>query len=121
MNRLPIVLLLAMLSASRAWGAAADFSNVPGVVIAHWPASSQIYVGSPGIAILRDGVYLAKCDEFGPATTEHQRAVTHVFRSDDRGATWRPTAAWPACSGQASSPIAALCTCWERRNTTDAS
>ncbi|MBN2475221.1 MAG: exo-alpha-sialidase [Pirellulales bacterium] len=66
--------------------------EVPGVVVAHTPASSRIYFGSAGIVSLRRGVYLTKCDEFGPGSTEHRRAVTRVFRSDDRGATWRPVA-----------------------------
>ena len=78
--------------ASAVWAAEPDLSKVPGVVITHSPASSGIYVGSPGIAILPDGAYLAKCDEFGPKSTEHQRAVTRVFRSEDRGGTWRQTA-----------------------------
>lgn len=67
-------------------------SAVPGVVITHQPASSRIYLGSPGIAILPDGSYLAKCDEFGPGSTEHQSAVTRVYRSEDRGLTWKPAA-----------------------------
>lgn len=45
-------------------------AQVPGTVVYHLPASNGIYVGSPGIVILDDGSYLAKCDEFGPARTE---------------------------------------------------
>ena len=41
---------------------------------------------------MRDGVYLTKCDEFGPGSTEHERAVTHVFRSEDRGTSWKHVA-----------------------------
>ena len=70
----------------------AETPDVPGTVIYHSPAASRAYVGSPGIAILPDGSYLAKCDEFGKGTTEFQSAVSRVFRSDDRGRTWRPTA-----------------------------
>lgn len=66
-----------------------DASIVPGVVITHSPANSGVYFGSPGIAVLENGVYLAKCDEFGPNTSEHERAVSHVFQSTDRGKTWR--------------------------------
>ncbi|MCC6682562.1 MAG: exo-alpha-sialidase [Phycisphaeraceae bacterium] len=66
--------------------------SVPGVVIAHSPASSGIYVGSPGIAALPDGAYLAKWDEFGPQSTEHTSAITHVHRSQDRGLTWEHVA-----------------------------
>ena len=61
----------------------------PGVVIAHSPAKSGIYIGSAGIVRLADGAYLAKHDEFGPGSTEHTSAVTRVYRSQDRGASWR--------------------------------
>ncbi len=66
-----------------------DHSRVPGVVIDHSPASSGMYIGSPSIAILPGGDYVASHDIFGPKSTEHSRAVTRVFRSGDRGATWR--------------------------------
>ncbi len=64
--------------------------KVPGVVIHHSPASSGIYLGSPGIAILPDGNYVAKCDEFGPASTEKTEAITLVFCSTNRGKSWKP-------------------------------
>jgi hypothetical protein len=66
-----------------------DQAQVPGVVIQHAPASSGIYVGSPGIAILPSGEYLAKYDEYGPKSTEYGCAVTQVFHSADRGESWR--------------------------------
>lgn len=59
----------------------------PGVVIAHSPASSRQYIGSPSIAVLPDGEYVATHDLFGPGST---RDRTRVFASMDRGATWRP-------------------------------
>jgi hypothetical protein len=65
------------------------FAGVPGVVIDHRPASSGIYIGSPSLAVLPGGDYVASHDEFGPKSTEHTRAVTRVFRSGDRGRTWR--------------------------------
>src|SRR3954451_23121489 len=58
-----------------------DLSSVPGVVIYHSPASTQIYVGSPGIVPVSENEYLAKCDEFGPRSTEKSTGVTRVFRS----------------------------------------
>ncbi|MHB1305725.1 MAG: sialidase family protein [Limisphaerales bacterium] len=61
----------------------------PGVVIDHRPASSGIFIGSPSLAVLPDGRYVASHDEFGPGSTEHTRAISHVFRSADRGASWR--------------------------------
>ena len=63
--------------------------RVPGVVIDHIPAASGLYIGSPSIAILPNGDYVASHDHFGPKTTEHQSALTAVFRSADRGRTWK--------------------------------
>ena len=66
--------------------------SVPGVVMAHVSPSSGIYVGSPGIAVCPDGAYVAKYDDFGPASSEWTRAITRVLRSNDRGASWAPAA-----------------------------
>jgi len=65
--------------------AAVDHSRVPGVVIDHIPASTRCYVGSPSIAILPGGDYVASHDIFGPGSTND---LTVVFRSADRGRTW---------------------------------
>jgi hypothetical protein len=73
-------------------GPAADFSKVPGIVIAHSPQASGVYLGTPGIAIVDYETYIAKCDEFGPNSTEKTHGVTRVFRSDDRGQSWRQIA-----------------------------
>jgi hypothetical protein len=62
---------------------------VPGVVIDHSPASTGIYIGSPSLAVLPDGRYVASHDEFGPNSSEHSRAISRVFRSEDRGVSWR--------------------------------
>lgn len=67
--------------------AAADFSAVPGVVINHSPKSTRMYIGSPSIAILPNGLYIASHDHFGPGTTHNQ---TRVFASQDKGRTWEP-------------------------------
>lgn len=61
---------------------------VPGTVISYSPQRSGIYIGSPGLAMLPEGDYVAVHDEFGPGSTENVRAVSHVFRSRDRGETW---------------------------------
>lgn len=70
----------------------ADFSNVPGVIINYSPAASGIYIGSPSIAVLPNGDYVASHDEFGPQSTERERAISRVFGSSDRGETWSPLA-----------------------------
>lgn len=66
--------------------------SVPGVVIDHVPASTGVYIGSPGLAVLPDGTYVASHDAFGPKSTEHTRAVSQVFRSKDRGKSWEKIA-----------------------------
>jgi hypothetical protein len=66
-----------------------DRAVVPGVVIDHSPASSGIYIGSPSLAVLANGDYVASHDEFGPKSTEHSRAVSRIFQSRDRGAHWQ--------------------------------
>ncbi len=68
-----------------------DTSQVPGTVIAHYPKSEGKYVGSPGIAIVGPGIYLAKHDEFGPKSSEYSSAITQLYRSDDAGRSWRNT------------------------------
>jgi len=62
--------------------------EVPGVVVNHLPASSRIYIGSPGISVLPNGHYVAKHDEFGPGSAEHGQAITQIFGSSDRGLSW---------------------------------
>ncbi len=70
-------------------------AQVSGAIITHSPASSGLYIGSPAITILTNGDYLAAPHYFGPNLKEHQRASTEVFRSTDRGNTWRKAAEIP--------------------------
>lgn len=87
-HRLPLSLfLLAGFAASAE--AEPPASKVPGVVIDHVPASSGLYVGSPSIAVLPQDDYVASHDFFGPKSREMQLARTAVFRSADRGKSWR--------------------------------
>jgi len=86
-----------LLSGSPAFAArcgehACDHSKVPGVVIAHSPAASKRYIGSPSIAILPDGSYAASHDFFGPNAEQHTNPTSVVFASKDRGKTWRKIA-----------------------------
>ncbi|GAA4781015.1 sialidase family protein [Olivibacter ginsenosidimutans] len=64
-------------------------NEVPGIVIAHQPASSGQYIGSPSIAILPNGDYVASHDFFGPASSEFVQAITTVYRSSDQGRRWK--------------------------------
>jgi hypothetical protein len=64
----------------------------PGVVVAHSPASTAIYLSSPNLLRLPDGSYFAKCDEHGSGSTEDEAAVSRAFRSTDGGASWQQVA-----------------------------
>ncbi len=85
---IPSLVILYCCNALPADAKSPDFSRVPGTVIAHYPKSTGKYIGSPGIAIVSDGVYLAKYDEFGPSSTEHESAISQLYRSEDAGRTW---------------------------------
>lgn len=63
-----------------------------GNVVSHVRADTGLYIGSPSIAILPDGAYVASHDFFGPNSNEFKSAMTLVFRSEDRGLTWRQVA-----------------------------
>lgn len=64
----------------------------PGVVIDHEAAASRQYVGSPSIVKCRDGAYVASHDFFGPGSTQSVSALSRVFRSEDKGQSWRRVA-----------------------------
>ena len=67
---------------------AVNDSTPPGVVVAHSPARSGLYIGSPSIAVLPNGDYVASHDFFGPNSDEHRQALSRVYRSTDRGRHW---------------------------------
>jgi len=67
---------------------ALDFSNVPGTVVRHSPASSGIYLGSPSMEVMPSGNYIASCDLFGPGYTSSITTVP-VYKSTDKGASWK--------------------------------
>jgi len=81
----PIVILIVIHSLTVSGFTA---KKVPGVVVDYIPASTKTYIGSPSICILPDGSYVASHDHFGPATKEHECALTAVFRSTDKGKLW---------------------------------
>ena len=83
-----LVIALSMPLAVIAAEPKADFSKVPGVVIDHSPASAGLFIGSPSLAVLPKGDYVASHDFFGPKSAEFQSARTAVFRSKDRGKSW---------------------------------
>ena len=61
----------------------------PGVVVDRSPDPARVYIGSPSIAVLSNGHYVASHDFHGPGSTEHSVAAARVFGSTDRGRTWR--------------------------------
>ena len=67
---------------------AVDPEIVPGVVIAHSPASSGRYLGSPSLVLLPDGHYLAAHDFFGPKSGCTDSGVAEIFCSTNRGVSW---------------------------------
>ena len=64
---------------------AVEYPPVPGVVIDASPEPMTVYIGSPSIAVLPNGDYVASHDFFGPGTPNR---MTAVFGSQDRGKTW---------------------------------
>lgn len=60
----------------------------PGTVIDYSPADTKVFLGSPSIAVLEDGSYVASHDNFGEGTIGAP-STTIVFRSEDKGRTWR--------------------------------
>ena len=93
-NRVLTFLLAALASCTTALAAGEVVAKprvevVPGVIIDHSPASSGLYIGSPSLAVLTNGDYVASHDFFGPKSAEHKSARSVVFRSSDRGRTWK--------------------------------
>ena len=88
MKRLFSLIVLAVVALS----ASAQVAELPGVVINHSPASKGKYLGSPSICILPNGRYVASHDYFGPKTKEFETAITDIFVSDDKGASWQKSA-----------------------------
>lgn len=74
-------------------------AEVPGVVVAHRASQTGVYIGSPSLAILDNGHYVASHDGFGP---KHEFGRTYLYESNDRGASWT---ALPAVEGQGSSTL----------------
>ncbi|WP_229252868.1 sialidase family protein [Dyadobacter helix] len=66
-----------------------DFSKVPGSIVAHSPASSGLYIGSPSICVLKNGDYLASHDLFGPQSKEFVSPVSKIYSSSDKGKSWK--------------------------------
>ncbi len=58
--------------------------NLPGAIIAHSPASTGIFLGTPSIAMTPDGTYFASHDHFGD-----KKDIIYIYRSDHKGLSWQ--------------------------------
>ena len=65
----------------------ADFSMVPGVVVAHSPKTTGKYLGSPSIAIMPNGHYIVSLDIFGPG--QEKENIVELYKSTDKGKNWK--------------------------------
>ena len=84
-----MLLAAAVGSPAAAQSKAPAMDRPPGVVIRESPNPEKVYLGSPSLAVLPDGSYVASHDWFGPGTTFN---TTEVYRSTDRGRTWEHSA-----------------------------
>lgn len=89
LRQLFILVLISTFLTGIFWQLNAQTGKVPGIIVSHIPASAKTYIGSPAICILSNGDYVASHDHFGPGTTEHQQALTAVYKSKDRGKSWK--------------------------------
>ena len=87
--RSSLVLNIMLMGALSEWVAVSGATEVPGVVVNHSPAASGCYIGSPSIAVLSNGNYVASHDFFGPNSNYREEATTFIFLSTDQGATWQ--------------------------------
>lgn len=67
-----------------------SYEDIPGVVLAHSPKSSRVFLVSPSICILDDGSYLASFDLKPQA--ENNIFSTWIMKSTDKGKTWNKIA-----------------------------
>lgn len=90
-NKVNVVLLF-LLMGNSSWAQVSKDAKVPGNVVAYSGVETGIYLGSPSIAVLPNGSYVASHDTFGPKSTEHIKAVSRIYRSTDKGKTWQQIA-----------------------------
>lgn len=79
----------------------------PGTTIAHSPAKSKQYIGSPSIAVLPSGEYVASHDLFMAGDNGDR---THVYASKDKGKSWTHRTRSSASGGARSSSTGATST-----------
>ncbi|WP_236971791.1 sialidase family protein [Membranihabitans marinus] len=92
MRNLLFLILIGLMCSLTVEGQKLDKTLVPGTVVTHSPQSSGKYIGSPSIAILPNGHYVASHDFFGPKSNEHESATSRIFLSKNKGRTWTQVA-----------------------------
>jgi hypothetical protein len=60
-----------------------------GIVLAHSPKISNIFLGSPSICILPNGNYVASHDIFGVSVAKKLEPMTKIHISKNKGKTWK--------------------------------
>lgn len=84
-----IFLLIFLLTNLTNMSIAQKFPHVPGTVVAYQPTATEKYIGSPSLVILPNGDYLASHDFFGPQSSEWQQGETVIYRSRNKGKSWK--------------------------------
>lgn len=88
-NRVSILVLLLFCNSVLMHINAQTAEVPPGVVINYLPAKLDRFIGSPSICILPNGDYVASHDEFGPTSTEFKSAISRIYKSNDKGRSWK--------------------------------
>ena len=65
-----------------------DFSNVPGVVVSHIPASERVYTCSPSLLLMPDGSYIAAHSRVSNGKRFLDAFPASIFKSVDKGKSW---------------------------------
>lgn len=87
--KLACLLLISFTVCQSGYSQVNKYKKPPGSVVDYSPASSGKYIGSPSICIRSNGDYIASHDFFGPKAVERKLGVTTVFKSENKGKTWK--------------------------------
>ncbi len=92
------LLVAAFIGAALWWYPRRQLAPPPGVVITHAPLWKGSYIGSPSLAILPNGDYVACRDFFGPASRRIQ--IRHDAGLSGRVDRGRRGSCGPRCGGR---------------------
>lgn len=80
-----VTMLVVFTFSSAATTASSTLPNKAGVVVAHSPARTGVYLGSPAIVVLDNGTYVVSHDTFGPGSRQN---TVELYKSLDSGQSW---------------------------------